>query len=179
MRFNLFRTSLRESMESYVRVDAFYDDAAGIPDDAVLYRRIRPGIVTWPALDSEDEPSIPRQGLQDYPDVLAREKFELPGACMSVAREKVLSDYGYAPKKLIEEYPTYGVISMTAGAVRQLGSAPPGIDWRQGVMPDPRPPDEPWHAVVYWPGGKKTRGIETALAKVSKWVILPQRTATE
>jgi len=152
----------------------FFDDT-GISDDEELYRRIRPDIVHWSLADN-GVPPVPRQGFQDYPAEKAQREFNLPGACMSVDRNLVLVERGHSVETLVEGYESYGVVSIEAGAVRSL-KGPKGEDYSQGVMANPRP-SAPWHAVVFCrAGGKKSKGMENALARIARWVILPARPA--
>ena len=151
---------------------SFNDDVDKIANDAVLFRRITPSFVHWDGLQSAGTPQVPRQGFQDYPEQIARQRFNLPGACMSVAVQYILIDEGYDPEKLIIGYPGYGVAAINAGVMRTLES-PTGANWTQGVMWNPTD-DEPWHAVVFCQnGGKKTTGMQGAIAGTATWTILP------
>jgi hypothetical protein len=153
-------------------VAAFHDDIEKIVNNAVLLRRIVPKFVQWSGLDSNGKPAVPGQGFQDYPEQVAIEEYNLPGACMSVAVEYILTEHGFNAAKVIEAFPGYGVASITAGAMRSLQGSP-GVDWTQGVMWNPTD-DEPWHAVVYCnKGGKKTGGMQSAIRATASWVIIP------
>lgn len=153
---------------------AFRDDSGKITDNAVLFRRIYPDFINWDSVAEGVGPPLPGQGFQDYPELKAREEFGLPGACMSIAVEKLLTEAGYGPEKLIEDYEGYGVASIVAGEMRAL-QGPKSKDWSQGIMWDPRD-GEPWHAVIFCvAGGKKTNGIQSAIARIANWAIEPQR----
>jgi hypothetical protein len=116
---------------------------------------------------------MPSQGFQDYPAQKAIEEYGLPGACMSVGLESVLTENDLDPAAMIKGYEGYGVAAFNAGAARNLVGLK-GEDWRQGVMPNPTD-EEPWHAVVFRMEGSKTRGIQNALAQISEWIIVPTR----
>lgn len=153
-------------------IPPFFDDAS-INDDEALFRRIRPDIVNWD-LAEQGVPPIPRQGFQDYSESKARLEYNLPGACMSVDRDRVLVEHGCTSEDLIDGFHFYGVVSLEAGAVRNL-TGTKGEDYSQGVMANPLP-GKPWHAVIFSrAGGKKSKGIENALARLATWVILPRR----
>jgi hypothetical protein len=155
----------------------FFDDIDNIANDTVLFRRIYPHFVQWDGIAQDAKPPLPSQGFQDYPAQKAREEFNLPGACMSVAVEHLLAGAGYNPEKMIEDYDGYGIAAITAGTMRSL-QGPPGTNWAQGVMCNPTV-EEPWHAVVFCTnGGKKTNGIQNAIVKHATWVIEPRRPAS-
>lgn len=159
-----------------LRYETFHDDTDKIQSDAVLLRRILPKFVQWDRVGGDDKPIIPSQGFQDYSALVAREQFGLPGACMSVAVEEILNQFGYDANKIIEDHPGYGVAAISAGAMRTLEGAS-GADWSQGVMLDPND-DEPWHAVVYCQnGGKKTGGMQTAIRATARWMVVPTQTS--
>jgi hypothetical protein len=157
--------------------DSFHDDVDKIGDGAVLLRRVSPKLVNWRVISEGESPPVPSQGFQDYSDDKAREEFGLPGACMSVAVEDLVTEEGREPADLIVEFPGYGLAAVTAGELRALkGPAP--AEWAQGVMWD-RTDNEPWHAVVYCQNGvKKTKGIERAIAQLANWRIEPHREAS-
>jgi hypothetical protein len=151
---------------------SFHDDVELITDDDVLFRRIVSKFVQWGRVTGNNKPDVPSQGFQDYPERVAQEKFNLPGACMSVSVERILADHGYDASKLIEDYPGYGVAATTAGAMRALEGSP-DTNWAQGVMLNSIDA-EPWHAVVYCKnGGKKSAGMQNAIRLGAMWVILP------
>lgn len=154
--------------------DSFHDDVDKISDGAVLLRRVSPRLVNWRVIPEGQSPPVPSQGFQDYPDAKAREEFGLPGACMSVAVEELVTENERNPEELVAEFPGYGLAAVTAGELRTLkGPAP--AEWEQGVMWDPTD-NEPWHAVVYCKNGsKKSKGIERAIAQLANWKIEPQR----
>jgi hypothetical protein len=153
---------------------SFRDDTERIPNEATLLRRIFPRFVEWSGVGEAEKPDLPRQGFQDYPEDVAQQEFNLPGACMSVAVEEMLAEAGYDASKIIEDYPGYGVAAVSAGAVRTL-EGPDSKNWAQGVMWNPTD-SEPWHAVVYCKvAEKKTRGMENALRLQASWRIVPAK----
>ncbi|WP_146763082.1 hypothetical protein [Micromonospora noduli] len=148
----------------------FQDDDT-ISDDSLLYRRITPGFINWSKVQPDEQPKIPSQGFQDYPEDKARDEHGLPGACMSVDLGYILDEHGLTPEHLLEGYSGYGLVVLNVGQLRQL-KGPNGQDWTQGVMRDPRP-GAPWHAVAFARAGKKTGGMKNAISGIARWVVIP------
>lgn len=163
-------------MEEATDETSFVDDRDTVPDTVRLFRRITPKFINWEAVPDGAVPPVPSQGFQDYPAQKAIEEYGLPGACMSVGVESVLTGNDLDPAAMIKGYEGYGVAVFSAGAARNL-AGPKGEDWRQGIMPDPTD-EEPWHAVVFRIEGNKTRGIQNALAQLSEWIVVPARPET-
>jgi len=147
-------------------------DDGSIVDSQILYRRISRVFVNW-ALAEGDVPPIPSQGFQDQNEQVARETFRLAGPCMSIGIELVLLGHNETPAALIEGMNGDGVVQLEAGQVRGLKSAD-GADWSHGIMANPTP-EAPWHGVAFTASGRKrTGGMQSALARLARWVILPK-----
>ncbi len=149
-------------------VEAFVDDLVGVPDGAVLYRRISWGVIGG---HKKCEPGqvarLSGNAFTDYPDDVAR-GLGYPGPCMSVAISTVLVAHYLTPAKVVEDYPGYGVARLRAADLRALrranGSACP-----QGLMLAPTA-KEPWHCVVFDPQERPRKGaVQKAIARVAEW----------
>lgn len=148
--------------------EEFVDDVEGVPDDAVLYRR-----VDWDKVGGRDrclpgaQASLTANCFRDYPDDRAV-AMGYPGPCMSVAAGNLLPAEG--PSVLLAGYPAYGLAAVTAGALRQLTRAS-GDPCPQGVMLAPTA-SEPWHAVVFdLTTDKRSDGVCKAIAAAARWEL--------
>jgi hypothetical protein len=147
------------------------DDPAGIPNDVILYRRVR-----WDQIGGRDrcpkgeEAALIGNAFSDYPASKAHE-YGLGGPCMSIGISTVLEGLRLGPDAmLIGKGPDFGVAAISAGNLRSLKrkSAEPRP---QGVMAAPTN-DEPWHGVVF--GGSQSPRNKTdkqAIADFANWVI--------
>jgi len=145
-------------------VSPYVDDSEGIPDDAILYRRIRlPDWVDWSVRNDANQPRIKGWAFQDWTPKMA-EKQGLPGPAMSVGLKSILNAHGHDASRMIEGRTGYAVAGLTAAAARQV---------EQGMTG--RPTDqEPWHALVFCLHRKAKNGaMEEALAEAAFWVIAP------
>lgn len=154
----------------------FHDDRATITDSEVVYRRIYPDFIDWAIIDEYGFPRIMSGGFQDYSEKIAREKFGLPGACMSVGIHSILVLHGFGAAKLVEDYPSsYGVARLVAEALRTLTSQTAQSDVRQGIMPWATG-QEPWHGVVFnLNARKKSKPAQDAIARLAQWEVPPAR----
>lgn len=154
---------------------AFIDDLQAIPDDAVIFRRVPSDFVDWNALDHGGRPRLTGQAFQDYPEEVARDRYGLPGACMSVGVESVLLEHGNTPSRLLDGYDSsYGLARLRAGDLRNL-CRNDGTSASQGLMPNATD-EEPWHAVVFSQvSSKKNKTIQRLIAAVASWEIVPIR----
>jgi len=145
-------------------VESFDDQSDAIPDDVLLYRRIPPVGIDWTKRNMAGEPRLSGGGFQDYSAAKAAD-YGLPGPAMSVGLQSVLVQYGKEPGVMLDGFPdTYGLAGVRAGEVRALN---------QGVMANPTE-KEPWHAVVYSKDGKRrSPSVQTKIAQVARWVLLP------
>lgn len=100
-----------------------YPNDPGVPDDEVLYRRVRNDQWNW----AERRPSS--AAFADSGD----------GSPMSVALRKLMLDAGLPPEDLLQGHPRFGLVSFTAGQARELGLA---------VTSRPPVPGEPAHGWV-------------------------------
>ncbi len=150
--------------------DAFVDDLVGIPDGAVLYRRVSWGIL------GGDKKCMPGQAARlsgnafaDYRENVARE-LDYPGPCMSVAVSTVLTALRLPPSKVVESYPGYGLARVRAADLRNLSRAD-GSACPQGLMLAPTK-KEPWHCVVFDPQDPPRKGsVQKAIARVAEWEL--------
>jgi hypothetical protein len=110
---------------------AEFRDDESISDEEILYRRIPVKFVRWDSLSSDGAPKIPNQGFQDYPDIDARTRFNLPGACMSVGLDAVLAAHNEPPTRLLVGFDADGLVALQAGEMRAL-RGPKGDHWGQG-----------------------------------------------
>jgi hypothetical protein len=153
-------------------VDSFTDDEDVIPGDDIIYRAIPPGFVNLNEVGDDGLPILPSQGFQDQPADVAQEQWGLPGACCSVATERLLRAADADLVAVIDSFPDYYIAASEASAVRAL-ARPDGTLIPQGIMHDPRE-GRPWHAVV-WDKSGKPRGKpgRRAFAAASRWVFVP------
>jgi len=152
-------------------VSAFHDDVERISDEAILFRRVSPGHTNRDLRDVTGRRRLTTQCFQDWSEEDAKAA-GLPGPCMSVGLDDVLSAHGFGPEKMIEAYPTHGVAMLRAGDVRNL-KGPNDADWEQGIMAN-ETASEPWHAVVFSRHtASKTKGQRNALADNALWLIYP------
>jgi len=153
----------------------FVDDVVAVPDDAVVFRRVFPDFVDWSVVDDAGRPRLTGGAFQDYSESVARERYGLPGACMSVGVAAILSASHEAPEKMLEGYSSeYGLARLRAGDLRTLSKADESSA-AQGVMLNATDA-EPWHAVVFSKvSTKKNKTIQAAIAAVAVWEIVPDR----
>jgi hypothetical protein len=119
-----------------------YQDDESIGDDSALWRRIRPD---WAIYDENLGRRRPTS-----------QAFQNRGDGMSV----LLGAEVESPEVAVESVPGYGLVSFTAGLVRQLD---------QLVARDPTP-EEAAHALVV---GNKTGPVKRTLAESALWLIEP------
>ncbi len=81
---------------------------------------------------------------------------------MSVALGVLLIATELDPEIVLEGYPDFGLLSLSAGYLRSL---------HLGVVAEPTEA-EPWHGSVY---GKKTGSIRDKLAAAGVWVRRPSK----
>ncbi len=79
---------------------------------------------------------------------------------MSVLLAEMVAQTGRGPTDVLVDHEGFALAAITAGLARNC---------QQGVARDPQP-QEPAHAVVV---GRKTRAIQSMLAKDSTWIIPP------
>ena len=145
-------------------VSPYTDDPDGIPDDAVLYRRIKlPDWVDWSVRNTANQPRIKGWAFQDWRPKMAAEK-NLPGPAMSVGLKSILEAHGYDASRMIEGRVGYAVAGITAAKARAI---------EQGITGNPTDM-EPWHTLVFCLHRKvKNDAMEVALAEAAFWVIAP------
>ena len=81
---------------------------------------------------------------------------------MSVALEVVLSELDLPPEQVLDGFPGYGLLRLSAGTLRE--------QFGFGVVRD-ETAEEPWHGGVH---GKKTKGKRRGLAALDvDWVVAP------
>lgn len=120
-------------------------DDASIPDEAVLWRRIRPDWIYW-----ESEP--PRPSSISFVDRRSGE--------LSVHRAE-LTDVD----TVLADHPTWSLVAFSAGVVRSLGEG------QFTVQPAPTQ-DDPSHAIIRPRLNKTTGGV---LARAAEWVLRRER----
>lgn len=125
----------------------YIDDRDSIPNEAVLWRWVGPD--WWRRLDD---------GSIDLTSGAFQDRKE-SGAASFFLADEVLSS-GRSAEDLVRDRPRFGIIELTAAAVRDCGL---------GICRDPTP-EEPAHLLVF---GKKTGGVKKLLKGYSSWVILP------
>lgn len=81
---------------------------------------------------------------------------------MSVQQAAIVAGHGGDEHTALVGYPGYLLAALTAGHVREQ---------RQGVHPNPLPPD-PAHTFVF---GDKPRGVRRALAQNARWIVPPKQ----
>jgi hypothetical protein len=145
-------------------VSPYVDDPDGIPDDAVLYRRIKlPDWVDWSVRNEANQPRIKGWAFQDWRPKMAAEK-NLPGPAMSAGLKSILEAHGYDASRMIDGLPGYAVAGLTAAKARAI---------EQGITGNPTD-EEPWHTLVFCLHRKaKNDAMEVALAEAAFWVIAP------
>lgn len=153
----------------------FVDDVDGIPDGAVLYRHVSSKNLAPGKVDVNGLPMIGSQAFQDRPEDVARQ-MGYAGPCLSVGVAALLEGVG-GPQRLLaglEARPgeLHGVVALLAGEVRRLCGVD-GSELAQGIMLGPG--GFPGHAVIFsMVGGKKTGGMQKALARLARWEIPPR-----
>jgi hypothetical protein len=147
------------------------DDPQGVPDNVVLYRR-----TTWdkiggrPQSDGTESYKVSPNFFTDAPPSEAA-RYGLARVCMSVGVSTVVGDH---PEQMLEAYPTMGLVSIRAGALRSLRKGD-GTPCPQGIMLYPTE-EEPWHAVVFdLTEDKRSGGAAKAIARLAA-VVVPLRT---
>ena len=164
------RTGLSSTIYMNGDLTALTDDPVGVPDDAILYRR-----VDWDKIGGQAKYAVGEVGrlnanaFTDY-DAARAATFGYSGPCMSVGTSIVLAKLGKGPEALLEGFPGYGLARMRAGDLRHLvrgdHTACP-----QGIMLAPTEA-EPWHAVVFdLAGGKRSTSAAKAISRVADWEI--------
>lgn len=153
-----------------MRVAAFADDTEGIPDDAILYRR-----VVWNLIGGRQKcppGAVASLNGNCFADWSAEKAIEegFPGPCMSVGLSTVLEELRFTPEKMLENYPDYGLAFVTAAELRKLAKAD-GTPCPQGIM-TAATDAEPWHGVVFdLAGGRRAGSAKNAIAKAAQWKV--------
>lgn len=132
--------------------DKGYQDDPSITDDDRLLRRvpIQPAQIIWDDNLKQQRPSS--AAFKDHPD----------GSPMSIALQLVLDKLDLPIQSVLSGYETtHALVMFTAGVARKNG---------QWVAPEPLPPSDPAHGVVF---GPKTPKVRKALAKAAVWVVPP------
>lgn len=149
--------------------DWYVDDTHSIPDDEIVYRRVRPDAVNWSVTDSEGYPKINKNAFSDASEEEAL-RLGCPGRAMSLSISSVLDAHGLDPiTYLLAEWPGYGLVCMTAGALRSHGD--------QGLQLWPTE-DDVSHGVLFTtvPGNaKRGGGQERRTREAARWFKLPDR----
>jgi hypothetical protein len=152
------------------RFAEFVDDPDGIPDEAILYRR-----VDWDKIGgiaravSGVEPSLNGNCFSDYPESEAG-NLGFPGPCMSVGVSMVLDQLELPVGRLLQGFEGYGLASMRAGDLRVLKRAD-GTPCPHGVMLAPTD-SEPWHGIVFDETTRPRKGgVQKAVCRIAKWEI--------
>jgi hypothetical protein len=153
-----------------MRVDAFADDLAAVPDETIVYRR-----VSWDKIGGRERcpvgcaANLRPNAFSDYPEAKALE-LGFPGRCMSIGVGIVLKGSGFRPEKMLERFPEEGLASMLAADLRKLTKGN-GEPCPQGLMLAATD-DEPWHGVVFdLTAGYKTEAAKAAIARISSWAV--------
>jgi hypothetical protein len=151
-------------------IEVFEDDLVGVPDEAVLYRR-----VDWDKIGGKAKyppgeiGKINSNCFTDYPAEKATD-LGYPGPCMSVGVSTVLQDYEHEPSKMLEGFSDYGLACVTAGDLRKLTRGD-GEPRPQGIMLSPTD-DEPWHGVVFdLIDLQRSNATRKAVARIAAWEI--------
>ncbi len=124
-----------------------------IPDDAQLWRRIRPTQVIFDGNINRLRPTS--DAFRNTSDTQE----------MSVALEKIVEQTGRTAKDILIKYPGQGIAAFTAEFARSL-------DEYQGVVFAPKPPDEIEHGHIV--GDKTKEKLRKKFAKESRILIEPQ-----
>jgi hypothetical protein len=150
----------------------YEDNTEAIPDGGIVYRRVTPDNIDWSHTtdgSTRDKgadlpPRLKSGACQDYGEVKAAE-LGYPGPAMSVASAAKLEESGLGPEQLVAGYgASYGVVAFTAADLRVE---------QQGIMLWPTE-KEPWHSIVFsMVQKKKSGGVQSRLAAVAAWVIVP------
>lgn len=153
-----------------MRIEQFKDDPDGVPNDAILYRRVHWDMAGGRAQYTEGEAlRLSGNHFSDYPEGSAL-ALGFPAPCMSVGVDAILTDRGYGPEKMLEKHPEMGLVQVTAGDLRSLVKLD-GTPCPQGIMLAPTG-NEPWHAVVFdcheQPRSKKVRN---QILLKAQWVV--------
>lgn len=142
------------------------DTAQGFVDDPNLdgnlrlFRRVRPGWVK----QLEDGRLEPRSDVFQFQRAEVAESKGLPGPCMSLGSEEGLERHGYGPGEMVREDSDYGLVALTAEALRSLG-------FKLQLWPTDA---EPWHVVAFCDERPKiTQGQQKRLKRAAVWVIEP------
>lgn len=148
--------------------DPFVDDRNGVPDDALLYRR-----VSWGSIGGRCPPGqlaeLSGNCFRDYPDAQAR-ALGYPGPCMSVGVGTVLQARGLQPEAMLVGHAGYGLAVVRAGDLRRLCRFD-GTACEQGVMLSPTD-EEPWHGVVFDKSGSaRSKAVAVAVQRKAEWHV--------
>ena len=152
------------------RFDDFEDDVVGVPNEAILYRR-----VDWDRVGGRDrcpQGASPKLNGNCFTDYALEKAVELgyPGPCMSVGVSTVLGARNCGPERMLERFPGNGLAEVRAGDLRTL-KRPDGAPCPQGIMLAATD-DEPWHGVVFdLAVGLKSAATKNAIARLATWTI--------
>jgi hypothetical protein len=150
------------------------DDPLGIPDDAILYRRI-----TWQYFGAAsryelgETPKLNQNCFQDFPfERCTADGYDC--CCLSLDLAVLVAAHGRTPASLCQAWGAdYGLARVEAGALRRLqrgdGTAVP-----QGFALDPTE-QEPWHVLMFDLSSpaeaQRPGGARKAVAAAAEWVI--------
>jgi len=124
---------------------AEYEDDPTVPDDEILYRRVRREQWHW----AEGRPQS--GAFDDSPD----------GSPMSVALHSLMIAANMKPEDLLDGHPEFGLVKFTAELARSLSLA---------VTANPPIAGEPAHG---WVAGKKTTARKRQLARGCQIEVQP------
>lgn len=141
-------------------LDPYEDEPEAIPDDAVLLRRVPPHYVE---VDETGEVTVQSGAFQDASADWAHEH-GYPGPAMSVHLLSVLMSEGRSPDSVLGGLPSFGLVRLLAGNLRQHG---------MGIQQRPTE-DDPSHAVVFAVGRpKRSGGQQKRTRDAAEWEIVP------
>ena len=124
-------------------------DDPTITPEQYLWRRIPPWHFTWDANDSNVRPTS--SAFENDDD----------GGPMSVQLADVLTEHGLDENDVLCRHSGFAIARFTAETAR---------DSNQRIVRDPRPPDDPAHALVI---GDKPKKVRRKLALASQWQTVP------
>ena len=119
-------------------------DDAPVPDDVPLFHRVHPVHIVW---DDDRRCQKVSSGLFRHPE-------------MSVDLGDKLEELGVTPDSLVDAFSDHALVVLFAGAAREC---------KQEIVRQPLP-SLPAHGLIV---GKKTQGVQRALARASEWVVRP------